>query len=118
MKVKNIYYLIVLIICMSVLYGCSKQKGIQAIKPVIEAYKQIEPVTPLNKAAPAEQQYILYYVGTWETDRACLWNISIEMYGTPERWPDIYQANSDIISDQDLIYPQQLLKIPVNKAHE
>lgn len=46
--------------------------------------------------------------------RDCLWRISEykDIYGTPFLWPRIWKANKDIISNPDLIYPDQILKIP------
>jgi len=44
----------------------------------------------------------------------CLWKIanSIAVYGDASRWPEIYEANRDQISDPDLIYPNQVFSIP------
>jgi nucleoid-associated protein YgaU len=33
-------------------------------------------------------------------------------YGDANKWRTIYEANQDLISDPDLIYPGQQLKIP------
>ncbi len=43
-----------------------------------------------------------------------LWGIAKkkEHYGNPFAWPKIYQANRDQIKNPDLIYPQQVFKIP------
>lgn len=55
-----------------------------------------------------------YVVGTWEADKACLWNIAGKerTYNDPWKWKRIYNANKDKIMDSDLIYPNQILKIP------
>ena len=54
-----------------------------------------------------------YVVGTWAQDRDCLWNIAgkTEIYGDPFQWPKIWQANTDIIRNPDIIHPGQVLKI-------
>lgn len=54
-----------------------------------------------------------YVVGTWAQDRDCLWNIAAkaEIYGDPFQWPKIWQANTDIIRNPDIIHPGQVLKI-------
>ena len=43
----------------------------------------------------------------------CLWRIAArsDVYGNPDEWPLIYKANSDKITDADLIYPGQVLVI-------
>lgn len=46
-------------------------------------------------------------------DRDCLWKISQRTYGNPRLWPLIYVANKDKIRDPDLIFPGQVLIIPV-----
>ena len=44
-----------------------------------------------------------------------LWGIADRetIYNDPYMWPRIYRANSDQVSDPDLIYPDQVLAIPV-----
>lgn len=44
----------------------------------------------------------------------CLWYIAgyPEIYGNPLRWPLLFKANQDQITDPDLIYPGQVLVIP------
>jgi nucleoid-associated protein YgaU len=55
-----------------------------------------------------------YTVGTWAQDRECLWNIAGkgEIYGDPFHWPKIWQANTNIIRNPDIIFPGQVLQIP------
>lgn len=36
------------------------------------------------------------------------------VYGNPFKWQKIYEANKDVISDPNLIYPHMVLKIPKN----
>ena len=44
----------------------------------------------------------------------CLWLIAsyLSIYSDAKRWPEIYEANKDKISDPDLIYPNQEFTIP------
>jgi len=52
---------------------------------------------------------------SWEIYKGeCLWTISSypEIYNDPFQWPKIYRANTDQIKDPDLIYPNQILRIP------
>lgn len=38
--------------------------------------------------------------------------IAKAVYGQPNKWKAIYEANKDVIKNPDLIYPGQVLKIP------
>ncbi len=65
-----------------------------------------EPVdTPTPAAA---SQFAAYAVKQGDN----LWNIAGEFYDDPFRWPEIYEANKDIIALPQLIYPDQELRIP------
>lgn len=61
-----------------------------------------------------ERRTSTYTVGTWARDRDCLWNIAgrAEIYGDPFQWPKIWQANTNIIHNPDIIHPGQVLQIP------
>jgi len=41
-----------------------------------------------------------------------LWKIADMFYGDASLWPDIYEANRDIITNPRLIYPGQEFVIP------
>ncbi len=62
-----------------------------------------------------EKKINSYTVGTWAEDKDCLWNISgkMEIYGDPFQWPKIWQANTDKVRNPDIIFPGQVLMIPV-----
>jgi hypothetical protein len=55
-----------------------------------------------------------YTVGTWAENRDCLWNIAgnIDIYGDPFMWPKIWQANTELVRNPDIIHPGQVLKVP------
>ncbi len=56
-----------------------------------------------------EREYTKYY----RVRRGdCLWNIAKFFYKRPLLWPIIYKANKDKIKHPDLIYPNQIFKIP------
>lgn len=42
----------------------------------------------------------------------CLVGISEKIYGTYEKWAEIYELNRDVIEDPELIYPGQEVKLP------
>lgn len=43
----------------------------------------------------------------------CLYNIARAMYGDPERWREIYEANKEVIgSNPNMIFPNQVFTIP------
>ncbi|MBU3742900.1 MAG: hypothetical protein FGM24_11575, partial [Candidatus Kapabacteria bacterium] len=48
-----------------------------------------------------------YTVGTWAENRDCLWNIAgrAEIYADPFQWPKIWQANTGMIKNPDIIQP-------------
>lgn len=55
-----------------------------------------------------------YVVGTWADDRDCLWNIAgkSEIYNDALLWPKVWQANTEIIRNPDVIFPGQRLTLP------
>ena len=57
-----------------------------------------------------------YVVGTWADDRDCLWNIAgkAEIYNDPFLWPKVWQANTEVIRNPDVIYPGQRLTLPAS----
>lgn len=61
-----------------------------------------------------EKKITTYTVGTWAENKDCLWNIAgkTEIYGDPNQWPKIWQANTSIIRNPDIIQPGWVLTIP------
>jgi nucleoid-associated protein YgaU len=61
-----------------------------------------------------EKKITTYTVGTWAENKDCLWNIAgnTEIYGDPNQWPKIWQANTNIIRNPDIIQPGWVLTIP------
>ena len=41
-----------------------------------------------------------------------LWKIAQEFYGNGNKYPDIFEANKEVIKDPDLIFPGQKIRIP------
>ena len=83
-------------------------------EPVIEA--QIPPLPP---AAPAIIESEPPKVETPEKPTKyvvkkgdSLWKIAGKVYHNPLKWPRIYRANKDKITNPNKIYPSQVLTIP------
>lgn len=79
-----------------------------------EFYNKIIDLARDIRALYREVRVETYTVGTWAENRDCLWNISgkMEIYGDPMLWPKIWQANTDIIRNPDIIFPGQVLTLP------
>jgi len=111
MKKINILLLISLLFIVA---GCAKKIEIYA--PIIinnsDTAGPVKIEIKKAKKPVREIEYTLHIVGTWEKDRACLWNISKQYYGKGELYPIIFVANDNLIIDDDLIYPGWRLLIP------
>jgi tetratricopeptide (TPR) repeat protein len=62
-----------------------------------------------------------YTVRTWDTEKDCLWNIAGYpwVYGNPEKWTELYEANKTKLTDPNnpnLIEPGMVLDIPSIKG--
>lgn len=55
-----------------------------------------------------------YIVRSWDEYKDCLWNIAgqSEIYGDPFQWTKIWQGNSNIIRNPDIIKPGMELSVP------
>ena len=65
--------------------------------------------TPKSAAQTQEQTYTVKKGDS-------LSKIAKSLYGDASKWRRIFEANRDIIKDPDLIYPDQVLKIPNENA--
>lgn len=61
-----------------------------------------------NSPAPSQNQYYTVKKGD------CLWNIAKKFYGNGSKYGMIYNANKSKIKNPNLIYPGQVLLIPVD----
>ena len=59
-------------------------------------------------APPAEKEVDYYVVQSGDS----LSKIAKEYYGNAMKYPEIFEANREVIKDPDLIYPGQKLRIP------
>jgi nucleoid-associated protein YgaU len=79
-----------------------------------EFYNKVISLASEIKGLYREKKIKTYTVGTWAENRDCLWNIAAktEFFGDPFMWPKIWQANTNLIKNPDIIYPGQQLTIP------
>lgn len=79
-----------------------------------EFFNDVKELGPRIKALYREKKITTYTVRPWYESNDCLWNIAgrMEIYGDPNMWPKIWQANTDQIRNPDLIYAGQVLQIP------
>jgi len=114
--------------------GCisAKRKPAEAVVETTEATETVTPAVPAAPATaaepatppaapeaspepepePARQPDVLT---SWIVARGeHLWGIAAveEVYNQAEQWPLLYKSNIDQITDADLIYPGQVLRIP------
>ncbi len=77
-------------------------------------HKIIALAKDINPGLIREKKIKQYVVKSWFENKDCLWNISgnVDIYGDPLQWPKIWQANSSIIRNPDIIHPGQVLQIP------
>jgi cell division protein FtsN len=86
-----------------------------------------QPVTPKPKPQPKPQpkprpkpqpkpkpQYRYITVGHFHGPNSTLWDIAGRYLGNHNKWHEIYNLNRDKISNPNLIYPGQRLRIPAN----
>ncbi len=81
-----------------VLLCCGNVAKVSAVKDMMT----------VASAAPESQ---MYEVVSGDT----LSKISNEFYGTPNKYPQIFEANKPMLSHPDKIYPGQVLRIPADE---
>jgi len=76
--------------------------------------KIIKMAKEINPGLLREKKVREYIVKSWFENRDCLWNIAgnVEIYGDPLQWPKVWQANTSIIRNPDIIHPGQVLSLP------
>ncbi len=93
--------------------GCAKKPAETATAKEETAVKIVE-----VEAVPEETLVVVEEVTYAERHVVkkgeCLWWIAQykDIYNDPFQWPIIYDANSNLINDPDLIYPGQIFSIP------
>ncbi len=69
----------------------------------------VEEVDISDVEAPEIDDRVHYYV---IEKGDTLWKISERFLGKGDRYPEIFEANREVIKDPDLIYPGQKIRIP------
>lgn len=86
----------------------------QQMAMIPEFYERITALRRNIKGLYREKRIKGYTVGTWAENRDCLWNIAgrTEIYADPFQWPKIWQSNTALIKNPDLIQPGWVLTVP------
>lgn len=71
----------------------------------------VQPARPASPASPAPAQNQTYTVKKGD----CLWNIAKKFYGNGAKYTTIFNVNKGKIKNANLIYPGQVLTIPLLK---
>ena len=68
----------------------------------------VDPAAPPRTAAAAEPEETYYVIEKGDT----LWKIAATFLGSGNRYPEIFEANREVILDPDKIFPGQKIRIP------
>jgi nucleoid-associated protein YgaU len=92
------------------LYGsCDSQATKEKAILVAGNVKGVVGVNDTYFTAPAAEEEVEFYV---VKSGDTLSKIAKEFYGNAMKYPEIFEANKEVIKDPDLIYPGQKLRIP------
>ncbi|MBL7998292.1 MAG: LysM peptidoglycan-binding domain-containing protein [Candidatus Kapabacteria bacterium] len=82
----------------------------QFFERVVQARRDIDGLFN-RKVVPKNKGYV---VRSWSEYKDCLWNIAgqQEIYGDPFQWTKIWQSNTNIIRNPDMIQPGMELTVP------
>lgn len=92
------------------LYGsCDTQATKEKAMLLAGNVKGVSGVNDVYFAAPKAEEEIEYYI---VQPGDSLSKIAKNYYGNAMKYPEIFEANREVIKDPDLIYPGQKLRIP------
>lgn len=83
----------------------SVEDHLEVVAPEAPAVEEAPEAAPPEPEAPAA---VFYTVKRGDT----LSKIAKDHYGTWKRYPEIFEANKPMLTNPDLIYPGQVLRIP------
>lgn len=79
-------------------------------------FEDTKPKVSVETTRPAETSPAPYTNKTYTVKKGdCLWNIAKTFYGNGAKYPSIFNVNKGKIKNPNLIYPGQVLTIPVLK---
>lgn len=91
------------------LYGsCDSQATKEKAVLLAGNVKGVQAVDDTYFTAPVEEEVEYYTVQPGDS----LSKIAKEFYGNAMKYPEIFEANREVVKDPDLIYPGQKLRIP------
>ena len=73
----------------------------------VASVETVNDMMTVSSEAPESQMYIVL-----KGDN--LSKISNQFYGTPNKYPQIFEANKPMLTHPDKIYPGQVLRIPAD----
>jgi nucleoid-associated protein YgaU len=92
------------------LYGaCDTQATKEKAVLIAGNVKGVSGVNDVYFTSPPAEEEVEYYV---VQSGDSLSKIAKEYYGNAMKYPEIFEANKEVIKDPDLIYPGQKLRIP------
>ena len=71
----------------------------------VEKVSSVKDMMSMASSSPESKMYVVVSGDN-------LSKISKQFYGTPNKYPQIFEANQPMLSDPDKIYPGQVLRIP------
>jgi len=93
----------------AIIYGAAKdQATAERIVLAVGNIRGIEQVRDYLKVAAPAPESDMYVVQSGDS----LSKIAKEVYGDAMRYPEIFEANKPMLTDPDLIFPGQVLRIP------
>lgn len=89
----------------------TKKKGIKTTRAKSTAVKKVDKQKQKEKKKENRQTQVNK---TYKVVRGdCLWNITKKYTGKGSRWRELYNLNKDKIKNPNLIYPNQILTLPL-----
>jgi len=89
--------------------AATKERVILAVGNCARIDKVDESITVAeDDESESESESEMYVVEKGDT----LWAIATATYGHGSRYPEIFEANKPMLTDPDLIFPGQVLRIP------